>query len=137
MSVPFVIYPTGLPAPSPGPGSIFTDGILDFSSDITPITEPKISQCDCGKPKASWPSLTRLFKLSLNWIYTSRELAESIIAEFETLGLSGFDYAFPGDEHLYRCFWVNIPEIYPVEYTELWNVKAELISVRVIEGGGS
>lgn len=131
MGVPFTQYPGGFAAVVPGPNSIFIDGILDFSSSAQPATVPKVDLCDCGKPKTQWPSITRVYKFSLTWTYTSRTLAESIITEFETLGLDGFDYDYPGDEFVYRCFWVNSPNIHPVEYTELWIVTVELIGVRL------
>lgn len=131
MAVPFLPFPGSLPIPELGPNSIFVGGILDFSSTCEPATKPDISICECGRPKTLWPSMTRVYRFSLVWVYATRAMAESIISEFETLGLNGFEYDYPGDEFVYTCYWVNSPEIHPVDYTDLWNVKAELIGVRL------
>jgi len=132
MGTPFVPYPGNLPAPVPGPGTIFTDGILDFPGDIKPILPGKVDVSETGLPRVHWPSILRLFNFTLTWTYTSRTLAESIITEFQSIGIGPFDYVYPGDGHTYRCYWVNEPNIHPVEYVDLWIVRAELIGIRVL-----
>lgn len=131
MAVPFTQYPGGLPAPSPGPGSIFVNGILDFPGDITPVSSPTIATCENGAPRAQWPSITKVYRIALSWSYTSRELAESILSEFASVGTGYFDYVYPGDSHTYRCYWENSPTTNPVTYTELWMVTGSLLAVRI------
>lgn len=131
MALSYTQYPGAASAPVPGPGSIFTDGILDFSSSGEPAAPPKVDLCDSGVPRTSWPSMNQVYKFSLVWMYTDQQMAENILTEFGTLGLSGFDYNYPGDAFSYRCFWINSPEVHPVDYTALWFVKADLIGVRL------
>lgn len=131
MGVPFTQYPGGLPAPSPGPASIFVAGILDFPGDITPVSNPRIDLCDNGAPKASWPSITKVYRIALSWSYTSRELAESVLSEFASTGSNPFDYTYPGDGHTYRCYWENAPTTHPVTFTAIWMVTGSLLAVRI------
>lgn len=131
MGTPFTQYPGGVPAPVPGPGTIFTDGILDFPGELKPLLPSDIEYSETGKPRVHWPSILRIFGLRLVWTYTSRALAESILTEFGTLGIGPFDYVYPGDGHTYRCFWQNEPEVTPVEYVDLWIVKADLVGIRL------
>ena len=131
MGIPFIPYPGGLPAPTPGPTSIFTSGILDFSSDVQPAITPQVDTCECGVPRSQWPAITRVYKFSLVWTFASHAEAEGIMTEFETIGTGDFDDEYPGDEWTYRCRWMNAPDIHPIEYTGLWMIKAELIGVRI------
>ena len=131
MGIPFLPYPAGVSVPVPGPGSIFLDGILDIPGVMVPAQEAGVELQEDGKPRVRWPSITSVYKFSFAWTYTSRTLAEGIISEFSSLGLNGFDYVYPADKRTYRCFWVDSPDIHPIDYTESWVVKAELLGIRI------
>ena len=131
MSVPFTQYPGGLGTPSLGPSSIFSAGVLDFPSAPVPVTAPTVVMRETGKPLALWPTITKLYRFSMTWSYTSRELAENVLNEFDTVGTDPFEYTYPGDGYTYRCYWENAPTAHPVTHTAIWTVTGSLLAVRV------